>query len=253
MARRVVVLTGAALLLVVSSVAGRAATTAPSRASDVPALESFDPARVGTIEQEAWAAYYYREWARLLQLMLDMIQGQFGLSPAQSLEAAYFTTQAQLVWADRGASGGEAEDLMRQFYALVREPAGGRYDVDRAAALEINWWAIHRNRDQSPDSSALAHALADLYAEVYRLPVEAALPAGEHRAHAMDLSDRWIREGKLRDSALLPMIRAALVESYQALFDALAARRAVRKGASAILWGCIRMHPGSSCRSYRVP
>jgi hypothetical protein len=224
--RRVVVLIAVALLLVASSVAVRAATTAPPRASDVPALESFDPVRVGTVEQEAWAAYYYREWARLLQLMLEMIQGQFGLSPAQSLEAAYFATQAQVVWADRGAAGGEAEDLMRQFYALVREPAGGRYDVDRAAALEINWWAVHRNRAQYPDSAALARALAELYAEVYRLPVVAALPAGEHRARAMDLSDQWIREGKVRDSPLLAMVRAELVESYQLLHDALQAHRA---------------------------
>jgi hypothetical protein len=223
--RRLVVLIAVGLLLGVSSVVVRAATTAPSRGDDVPALESFDPARVGRVEQEAWAAYYYREWARLLQLMLEMIQGQFGLSPAQSLEAAYFATQAQVVWADRGASGGEAEDLMRQFYALVREPAGGRYDADRAAALEVNWWAVHRNRDQYPDSSALARALADLYAEVYRLPVEAALPAGEHRARAMDLSDQWNREGKVRDSALLGMVRTELVESYQALHDALVARR----------------------------
>jgi hypothetical protein len=224
--RRVVVLIAAALLLVASSVAVRAATTAPARVGDVPALESFDPARVGSVEQEAWAAYYYREWARLLQLMLQMIQGQFGLSPAQSLEAAYFATQAQVVWADRGAAGGEAEDLMRQFYALVREPAGGRYDVDRAAALEVNWWAVHRNRAQYPDSAALARALAELYAEVYRLPVEAALPAGEHRARAMDLSDQWIREGKVRDSGLLAMVRSELVDGYQALQDALVVNRA---------------------------
>jgi hypothetical protein len=98
--------------------------------------------------------------------------------------------------------------------------------VDRAAALEINWWAVHRNRDQYPDSSALAQALADLYAEVYRLPAEAALPAGEHRARAMDLSDQWIREGKAHDSPLLGQVRDELVQSYQALHDALAARRA---------------------------
>jgi hypothetical protein len=224
--RRLVVLIGAALLLAASSVAVRAATTAPVRASDVPALEDFDPVRVGTAEQEAWAAYYHREWARLLQLLLDMTQGQFGLSPAQALEAAYFATQAQVVWAERGASGGEAQELMRQFFTLVREPSGGRYDPERAAALEIDWWAVHRNRDQYPDSSALAQALAEYYAEVYQLPADAALPAGEHRARAMDYSDQWIREGKVRDSPLLATVRSELVESYQALHAALAARRA---------------------------
>ena len=183
MARRQwVVLIAVALLLIVSSVVVRAATLAPPRTSEVPALESFDPVRVGTIEQEAWAAYYQREWARLLQLMLDMIQGQFGLSPAQALEAPYFTTQAQVVWADRGARGGEAEYLMRH---SMRSCASKRSASRRGPGRQPrspNWWAVHRNRDQYPDSSALAQALADLYAEVYRPPAAAALPAGEHRA-----------------------------------------------------------------------
>jgi hypothetical protein len=222
--RRLLVLVGAALLLASPSGAVRAATLTPPRTSDVPALEAFDPVRVGTIEQEAWAAYYQREWARLLQSLLDLIQGQFGLSPAQSLEAAYVATQAQVVWADRGTSGGEAEELMRQFYALVRAPSGGRYDPDRAAALEINWWAVHRDRDRYPDSTALAQAVADLYAEIYGLPVQAAVPAGEHRARAMEYSDLWIREGTARDSPLLATVRAELVQSYQALHEALAAR-----------------------------
>ena len=58
------------------------------------------------------------------------------------------------------------------------------------------------------------------------MPMAAALPAGEHRAQAMDLSDQWIREGKARDSPLLPAIRTELITSYQALYDALVARRA---------------------------
>jgi hypothetical protein len=92
---------------------------------------------------------------------------------------------------------------MRTFYDFIKAPVGGYYDVDRATELEVNWWAVHRNRDQYPDRTAHAEALAVLSAEVYQLPIERMVPAAALRAEAMDLSDQWIREGKLTDSPLL--------------------------------------------------
>jgi hypothetical protein len=219
---------GVCALVTVSALAVRAATTAPPRGQGELPLETFAPERVGTLEQEAWAAYYYREWPRLGQLLLELIQGQFGLSAAQSVEAAVLATRAQVVFAERGAAGGEAEEYMRQFYALVRDPSGGQYDPERAAALELNWWVVHRNRAQYPDTTALVDALAALSAEVYRLPVDAARPAAEHRALAMEASDLWIADGKDRASPLLATVRNELVLSYQALHEALEARRAAR-------------------------
>ena len=114
---------------------------------------------------------------------------------------------------------------MREFYEYVREPVGGKYDSAKAAKLEVNWWAVHRNREQYPDHSALAQALADTYAEVYQLPAERLLPAGEARAAAMDLSDQWIREGKDPASPLLEQIATLLVQSYRSLSDAVAPAR----------------------------
>jgi hypothetical protein len=227
--RRWTVLLSVGALLLLTAVAVRAATTLPQRIGDTPALEDFQPERVGAIEQQAWEAYYNREWPRLFTLMLDLIQGQFGLSPAQTVEAAKLGTRAQVVFAERGADDGQAEDLMRQFYALVREPAGGEYDPARAAQLEVGWWVVHRQRERYSDDSALIAALAALYAEVYRLPVEDARPAAEHRARAMAASDRWVDEGRVRNSPLLTIARDELVSCYTALHSALATRRIVQR------------------------
>jgi hypothetical protein len=232
--RNVVVLVACGALLLTSALVVRAATSAPPRQGAGPPLETFDPEVVGRLEQEAWAAYYYRDWRHLFGLLLELIEGQFGLSPAQALEAATLATRAQVVFAERGAEGGVAEDYMRQFYTLVKAPSGGVYDPARAAELELSWWVIHRNRAQYPDTTALAESLAALYAEVYRLAPAAGLPAGEHRARAMDLSDRWIAEGKDPRSPLLATVREELVLSYRALADAIAARdgrRAADRGA----------------------
>lgn len=212
----------AALALVVLLLVGYSAATTPMIAPGASALRGFDPEAIGRLEQRAWANYYNRDWPRLFDDLLRMSRGQFGLSLLQALYASYLATQAQVVWARQGQQDGLAEEYMRRFYELVREPAGGRYDPRRAAELEVRWWAVHRQREQYPDRSALARALAETYAELYQTPVERLLAAGDARAEAMDLSDRWIREGKLRDSPLLDRIAERLVVSYRALAAAAA-------------------------------
>ncbi len=211
---------GGVLAALVLAVVGYAIATTPPAIPGRSPLTAFDPETVGRLEQRAWAHYYLREWPRLFDVMLRMTRSAFGLSLPQAVQASYVNTQAQVVWARQGAKDGKAEELMRHFYDLVREPTGGRYDSAKAAQLEVNWWAVHRNRDQYPDHSALAQALAATYAEVYQLPAERMLPAGEARAAAMDLSDQWIREGKDPNSPLLEQIATLLVQSYRSLSEA---------------------------------
>jgi len=63
-------------------------------------------------------------------------------------------------------------------------------------------------------------ALARLYAYAYGVDEQAVRPAAEHRAAAMDISDRWVAEGCALDSPLLPAERAELIRSYAALLAA---------------------------------
>jgi hypothetical protein len=194
-----------------------------------PPIEQFDPERTGTIEQQAWEAYYLRDWPRLGALLWELLGSSYRLAPAEAAQATMLATQAQRVWAERGAADGEAERLLRAFYALVREPAGGRYDPARAAALEIGWWAVHRQRVDATETAAVEDALAALWAEVYQLPLAAVRPAARHRARAVALSDAWVRAGRERDSPLLEEVRAELIRGYTALRAALDARRAAEE------------------------
>jgi hypothetical protein len=207
---------GVLLLLIV----GYSIATAPKMIPGRSPLTAFDPEAVGRAEQKAWAAYYLHQWPTLFDLMLRMTRGAFGLSLPQAVYASYLNTEAQIIWSRQGAQDGLAEEYMRRFYAYVREPVSGTYDVNNAAKLEVQWWAVHRNRDQYPDHSALAQALADTYAEVYQLPADKLLPAGGARAAAMDLSDQWNREGKDPSSPLLEQIATLLVQSYRSLSEA---------------------------------
>ena len=198
------------------------AHTAPAARPDRAPLATFDPETVGRLEQRAWAAYYYRQWPTLFDLLLRLTRGQFDLSLPKAVYASYVATQAQVVFARQGDRDGLAEEYMRRFYEYVREPTGGRYDARRAAELEVGWWVVHRQREQYPDHRALAEALAASYAEVYQIPPDRALAAGEGRAAAMDLSDQWNRQGKDPNSPLLDQIAELLVASYRALAAAVA-------------------------------
>jgi hypothetical protein len=209
------VLLGGAALLVWALVVPPAPPSVGAR------LTAFEPERLATLEQEAWEAYYYRQWPRLFWLLLQIMRTQFGLSWAQAAYAAVLNTQAQLAFARQGDAGGEAEATMRRFYALVREPIGGAYDVDRVAAAEVRWWVIHRHRQEYPDSSALTQAIADLYAELYSVPAASVEEAAHGRVRAMELSDRWIAEGQQAGSPLLQQVRAELLTGYRDLKAAL--------------------------------
>lgn len=66
----------------------------------------------------------------------------------------------------------------------------------------------------------LVQALVRWYASVFGVAESAVRAAAVHRCRAMAISDQWVAEGRRRDSTLLALERAALVESYAALLAA---------------------------------
>lgn len=210
--RRAVVVVALLALVVL---AWRLAFTPPPRPAG--GVRLFDADLMADLEQEAWEAYYLRQWPRLFDKLLRITQHQFGLAPAPALYAAALATRAQVSFAQHGAEGGDAQRDMETCYRFVKDSMGGSYDPARAAELEVRWWVIHRQRDQYPDDRALVGALADLYAEVYQVPAERMMEAAAARAGAMRYSDQWITEGKQVPNPLLGQVRDALRRSYHAL------------------------------------
>jgi hypothetical protein len=214
-------------LLVLAAVAALAwAALAPPPAPDGGSrLSAFAPETLASLEQAAWEAYYYRQWPRLFWLLLQIMRTQFGLSWAQSVYGAYLNTRAQVVFARQGDLGGEAQEYMRQFYALVREPLGATYDVDRAAAAELNWWVVHRRRHEYADYTELVAAMAALYQEVYGVPADKLQAAALGRVRAVDASDQWLDQQMPPGSPLLTQVREELFDGYTELKSAILQHR----------------------------
>jgi hypothetical protein len=113
---------------------------------------------------------------------------------------------------------------MRRFYALVKLSHGAPACPAKAAELEVDWWRVHRQVQYATAPGVTAEDLVEsvtrLYCYLFGEPAAEVRPAAVHRVRAMGLSDRWVREGCLPDSPLLPLIRAALVRAYAVLLAA---------------------------------
>jgi hypothetical protein len=110
---------------------------------------------------------------------------------------------------------------MTRFYALLLLTHGEPADPARAARLEVDWWAAHREHQyaEGSDDGPLVTALARLYAHLYNTDEAAVRPAAQHRARAMDISDRWVAGGREPGSPLIAEERGELIRCYASLLD----------------------------------
>ena len=88
----------------------------------------------------------------------------------------------------------------------------GGVDSHRAAALELEWWIVHRE-----NPPGLPDALANLQAEIYGIPAERFAEHARLRAQAMNLRDGkgsaiteadWQRIGKMLAASWDSLYRA---------------------------------------------
>ena len=210
---------------------------------------SFDPVVIGRLECDSWAAYYRHQWIRFLRAAVGLVRVGFGMSRGRTLLGAWHVLRANQVWAPVPDNDPDAaREHMRRFYALVAGSGWPDLDPVRAAALEVEWWRVHRMHQRRPaavtllpwgdsvgadsadgdaaggstaDEDQLVDALVALYAYTYALPAEAVREASRLRVAAMDASDAWVASGRDLDHPLLARERLLLVASYTALRDAI--------------------------------
>jgi hypothetical protein len=134
-------------------------------------MRSFDPARVGELECDAWVSYYRRRWVTFLRAAFGLTRESFGLSWPGTLRGGWWVLRANQVWApypDNDPDG--ARGYMRRFYRLVGARSGEDFDPTEAARLEVEWWRAHRElqHDREPgEDGELVEALEALYSHVY--------------------------------------------------------------------------------------
>ena len=183
-------------------------------------MRGFDANEVAQLETAMWKSYYSRERVKLYNQMTELLRTQYNLPFIRSNAVAYQASRAAFVFKD-GHNREEYEKALPylvNFYNSVRKVSDVPFDVDRAARLELEWWIIHRER-KSHQPGDLDRALADLPAEIYRVPAERLMEHARLRAEAMTIRDTKAEQGGVTDEDWAK-IDELLHASWQSLYKA---------------------------------
>jgi hypothetical protein len=183
-------------------------------------LRRFDPGEVGRIEAAMWRSYYEKHEARLFNQLTELLRTQYNLPFIRSNKVAYNAARAAFVF-KKGRSREDYEKALPylvDFYRDIRNVSEGEFDVDKAARLELEWWIIHRQRKQHAPGD-LERSLAELAAELYRVPAERVTEHARLRAEAMDIRDTKAESGGVTE-ADWAKIEELLRGSWQSLYTA---------------------------------
>jgi hypothetical protein len=185
---------------------------------------AFDPEVIGTLEGAAWVAYYRRDWLRFGQAAVTLARRTFGLSWPATIASSWLVLRANQLWAPFPDNSPErAQRAMELLFKIVQRQSSEPFDPAVAAALEVQWWGVHRDMHHTgmaDGEQVLADAIASLYSYVYSVPTASVRVAAGQRALAMRHTDRWVRSGCGPDSPLTDEARDALIRSYAALLAA---------------------------------
>ncbi|HEV2763941.1 MAG TPA: hypothetical protein VGV38_13245 [Pyrinomonadaceae bacterium] len=183
-------------------------------------MRDFDPDEVARLETEMWRSYYERRRLALFTQLSELLRTQYRLPVVRSNAVAYRAAKAAFVFKDgRGRADYERAlpDLVK-FYEEIREVSDVPFDVERAARLELEWWIIHRERRRHQPGD-LERALAELAAELYRVPAANLAEHARLRAEAMAVRDTRAEQGGVTEQDW-QRIDQLLHASWQSLWKA---------------------------------
>lgn len=157
----------------------------------------FDPDTIGLCEAAGWAAYYDRDWSRVLSLMVRLNRAQFAMSLPDAVVAAFDTVRAAAAFAPAENDLAATRRSLACFFARARRTAGIRADSATLAELELDYWVVHRelavrrkqNRNDD-DITPMVDSLAVLHAALFDSTPEQMRVSAALRALAAATVDR---------------------------------------------------------------
>lgn len=184
-------------------------------------LRDFDPNEVARLETAMWRSYYDKEQVKLFNQLTELLRTQYGMPFATSNAVGYQAAKAAFVFKE----GKKREDYEKalpnlvKFYQAIHDGADIDFDVQTAAKLELEWWIIHRQRDKHQPGD-LDRALAELPAELYRVPVDKLMEHARLRQEAMTIRDQKAEAGGVSEAdwaRIAELLRASWRSLYEAV------------------------------------
>lgn len=183
-------------------------------------LKKFDPNEVARLDTAMWRSYYAKERLKLFSQATELLRTQYRMPFLRSNLVGYYAARAAFVFKD-GKSRADYEKALPylvSFYSAIKRDTNIKFDAERAAKSELEWWIIHRERKKYQEGD-LARALAETAAEIYQMPAEKFIEHGWLRAEAMKIRDTQAEAGGVSEEDW-QKIADLLHASWQSLFQA---------------------------------
>lgn len=164
-------------------------------------LREFDADEVARLETAMWRSYYEKQRLQLFNQLSELLRSQYNMPVVRSNLVAYYAADAAFVF-KRGKQRSDYEKALPaliKFYESIRRMSDIPFDVNRAAQLELEWWIIHRERAKHAPGD-LSRALAELQAEMYRVPMDQLTEHADLRAEAMTIRDTKAEQGGVTEA-----------------------------------------------------
>lgn len=181
----------------------------------------FDADEVARLDTAMWRSYYSRERVRMYGQLTELLETQYKFPFWRRQLAAFYAAKAAFIFKD-GKSRADYERALpdlAKFYEQIRDVSTTDFDAKRAAELELEWWIVHRQRDQHKPGD-LGRALAETAAAIYQMPADKFAEHGDLRAKAMDIRDTKAESGGVSEEDW-QKIDDLLHLSWRSLHDAL--------------------------------
>ncbi len=184
----------------------------------------FDPDKVAYYEKAGWEAYYDRKWLRAFRLMVQINREQFAMSLPLALAAALDVVQASSAFAPIDHDVAKAQRFITRFYAKAARRIRFKADPKTVAALEMDYWVVHRRlavaRGQDPTNDNLAPlitSLNTLHTVLFDAPAPAIRASAEARALAAEAVDRITGKRSANIAADWQLVEEHLQRAYRAV------------------------------------
>ena len=190
-------------------------------------LRDFNPSEVARLDTEMWRSYYSKQRLQLFHQLTQLLRKEYHLPWWQSQWVAYQAARAAFIFKEGRVRTDYERALpyLRGYYGAIAAISDEPFDVDRAAKLELEWWIVHREREQhSPED--LPKLLAQTAAVIYHSSYEALLEHGKLRAEAMLLRDGQAAAGGVTEQDW-KQIGSLLDKSWRSLWRAVNANNRV--------------------------
>lgn len=153
-------------------------------------LRRFDPVATGKLETDMWRSYYDRQPLKLFLELTELLRTQYQFPWLRSYLGAYYATKAAFDFKDgkQRSDYEKALPALESYFTTIHRTGDIDFDIKNAAKTELEWWIVHRQREQY-GKAALDTACANAAAAIYLVPPDSTLEHGRLRADAMVIRD----------------------------------------------------------------